>query len=299
MAYTNTTLTLIAKDLTDIFWGKFKNTAALLKNTRKYVLEPGVTSKKVILPGAVTSSTRVAGGNAATLQTPTDTAVTLTPATEYGGTLFADRLTKIASPLEIPEKYGAELSLQIIDDLNEALWAKYSSVTTNSVGSAGETASIKILPSVAKKFADAKTPYDGSWTAVIGTAENANWQVEMEYDVFGMNIDQAVQNGILGSKYGFRIAQDQARSTASSVNYNLAIQEDWAAVCYRSSMGSNYGSYTEPNTGITIFTRFFDVRDTATDDSTFGVGEAFEAFVVADIEVLRETSACKILSLAE
>ena len=299
MAYTNMTLTLIAKDLTDIFWGKYKETSALIKNTRKYVLEPGVTSKEVILPGAVTTSTRVSGGNAATMQSPTDTKVTLTPATEYGGTIFADRLEKIASPLEIPEKYGEELTMEIVNALNDALWAKYSSITTNSVGADDETASIKVLPLASKKLFAQKIPRDGTWTACIGGEEDANFQIEMDYNTFGMNQDQAIINGIVGSKYGFNIAPDQGRASALGVNYNLAFQRDWAAVAYRSSMGSAYGSFTEPNTGITIFTRFFDVRDTATDDSTFGVGEAFEAFAVADIKVLKETHACLIKSLAE
>ena len=291
MSYTNLGMTWLAEQTANEFSRGFRNQNGLLKVAKKIILEPGKTAITTPIPGATASTTRTTG-SAYTAAKPTDTAFTLTPATEYGYALGVDRLDQVANLYDIPKFYMGNILGSIFEGLSTALWALVPSLTTNVIGTLGTTPEIAILNTAYKKLMENKAWKNERWVAVVGPSEAEAWKTSASWSDLGPASQDAITTGSIQSKYGFDIYEDQDRYASGENALCVAMHPSALQVCFRSSLGplgpgEVGGQATDPETGITFFTRAKNAADSTTGEGfnvqvfcVAAVGEAYDAFGV-------------------
>jgi len=300
MAYTNVFLTGIASDVATQLAAMLKTNTGLIKSATKRIVPAGQKSVDVWIPGAVTDTTRAAGSILPTAQTPTDTKVTFTPATEYHANPIAlDRITGAEAIVNVAQAHAPLAATSILSSVNAAMWALVNTtdITGGNVGSDETAADISLLAQARKVIVhDNECSAQDTLYAIIGGEEEMAWTPQMTYGTRGLPGVDAQSTGRVPSAYGFQVVADPQRATSGNTAYNLCMHPLACGVAFRSDIaqrpGVDFGQYTDPDTGITIFTELIAMSET-----TYGVGTKLSIFCVADVKLIYPKWACIVKSV--
>ena len=291
MAYGYVFATEILEEASYKLADSLKYTYGLLGVVQKVQVDDRTQTAQVVVPGSITGATRTVGSaysNAGTM--PTDSAVTLQPATEYSAPLPIDRIYSADSRLDLLREYMPLMVDNVAAQVNTALWNLYSSVTTNSVGEATDPVSADLAHQAWTKLFNARAPMSDIYL-VVGGEEMQVIKPALTWSVAGPSGEAAVIQGSVPMLGGFKVVADQQRKTSGSVAYNLALTPTSLACAFKTrnpeSPGTKLSQFTHPKTNITLF-----LEERAMNESTNGVGTAFNLFCTAVCDDIYQAHAC-------
>lgn len=283
MGYTNIFATMIATDVLKFLSNGIGVTNGLLSVAHKEYLNDGEHTRKVVLPGSVVTTTRTAGSAGIVGTAPTDSAVSLTPATEYGSGIPMDRLDSAAAILDAMNRYAPLCANAILSDINQALWALVNeSNFPKPIGTLGSTPPPEICSQARQAIKKAKCKDTTQLHVVVGGEEWQTWAPAMRWDAYGPTGQKALETGSPGRLYGVIPVEDQDRPASDGGSTNIALHPMALMVGFRRNIperGYPMGKAIDPDTGMTVFTELKPI-----DNATNGVGQQLDVFVVADVK---------------
>lgn len=175
------------------------------------------------------SASDISADGSLTDTAPTETEVTLTLNKWKGISINVPDIVMAQSKYDLMKLYAEKMGYGLALIVEQDLLGQYSSLTTNSVGTAGTDISDAELRSAVQKLDDARAPFEERHLVIKPVQKNALLGIDkfVRYDVIPYaKGDSPVVKGNLGELYGVSIHVSPEVATSAGETQNLMFQHD-------------------------------------------------------------------------
>jgi N4-gp56 family major capsid protein len=185
---------------------------------------------KIHLPNVSNLTAAAIGSDGSLTDTaPTETEVTLTINRWMGVSINVPDIVMHQSKYDLLKLYAEKMGYALALVVETDLLGQYSSLTTNSVGTAGTDLTDATLRSAVQKLDDARAPFEERDMVIKPVQKNALLGIDkfVRYDVIPRTTaDNPVLKGNIGELYGVSVHVSPEILTSSGETQNLMFQHD-------------------------------------------------------------------------